>query len=209
MGQCSGLPPGPSWKAGRVETVELVFETHSTSEDNERGIATGWLGGRLSAEGRVQAAELGRRRRDDGISVVFASDLNRAVETTQIAFDGSGIPVFLDWRLRECDYGAMNGMPSRELEAERPRRLDDPFPEGESWREAVARVVGFLDELMASHRSERVLLIGHVATRWALDHHILGRSLAGRKPVPVAGRLGIQTSPTPGDVTVGRASVPE
>ena len=166
-----------SWKAGRVETTELVFETHSTSEDNERRVATGWLGGRLSSEGQRQAAELGRRRRNDGVSVVFASDLNRAVQTAQIAFDGSGIPVFLDWRLRECDYGAMNGMPSRRLEAERLRRLDEPFPGGESWREAVARVVGFLETLAVSHRSERVLLIGHVATRWGLDHHILGRSL--------------------------------
>ena len=157
-----------------METLELVFETHSISEDNERGIATGWLGGRLSAKGRMLAAELGRRRWDDGIGVVFASDLNRAVETAQVAFDGSGMPVFLDWRLRECDYGAMNGMPSRELEAERPRRLDEPFPEGESWREAVTRVVGFLDELVTSHRRERVLLIGHVATRWALDHYFLG-----------------------------------
>lgn len=171
------MTPDAWWEAGRVETVELVFETHSTSEDNERGVATGWLGGRLSSEGRTQAAELGRRRRDDGISVVFASDLNRAVETAQIAFGGSGIPVFLDWRLRECDYGAMNGMAARELEAERPRRLDEPFPEGESWRAAVARVAGFLDELVTVHRGERVLLIGHVATRWALDQRILGRSL--------------------------------
>jgi len=29
--------------------IEIVFETHCLSEDNERGIATGWLPGRLSA----------------------------------------------------------------------------------------------------------------------------------------------------------------
>ncbi|GAA2645603.1 hypothetical protein GCM10010399_94230 [Dactylosporangium fulvum] len=50
------------------------------SEDNERGIATGWLHGRLCARGRVNAAELGRRRRDDGIAAVFASDLRRAAQ---------------------------------------------------------------------------------------------------------------------------------
>ncbi len=43
-------------------TIRIVFETHSTTEDNERGIATGWLPGRLSAAGRAQAAELARRR---------------------------------------------------------------------------------------------------------------------------------------------------
>jgi 2,3-bisphosphoglycerate-dependent phosphoglycerate mutase len=155
-------------------SVEIVYETHSTSEDNERGVATGWLGGALSQAGREQARRLGQRRRDSGIDTVFASDLNRAVETAQIAFTNSGMPVLLDWRLRECNYGKMNGMPRSRLEAERRRRLDQPFPGGESWRDAVARVAGFLVELTETHDRQRVLLIGHVATRWALDHHILG-----------------------------------
>ena len=35
-------------------SVEIVFETHSTSVDNERGIATGWQDGELSERGRDQ-----------------------------------------------------------------------------------------------------------------------------------------------------------
>lgn len=157
--------------------VHVVYETHSTSVDNERGIATGWLGGELSAAGREQAAALGVRRRDDGIAVAFASDLNRAVETARIAFDGTAIPVLLDWRLRECDYGRMNGMPRARLDAERARHVDEPWPGGESWRQAVARVGGFLDELREGHDGRRVLLVGHVATRWALDVAVHGTPL--------------------------------
>jgi 2,3-bisphosphoglycerate-dependent phosphoglycerate mutase len=63
-------------------------------------------------------------------------------------------------------------MPAARLAAERDRRVDEPFPGGESWREAVARVKGFLDELGGAHAGERVLVIGHVATRWALDHYV-------------------------------------
>ena len=91
--------------------IELVYETHSTTQDNEAGRATGWLPGRLSERGRREARELGRRRRADGIAAVFCSDLGRAVETATIAFGDTGIPVLHDWRLRECDYGARNGMP--------------------------------------------------------------------------------------------------
>src|SRR5215831_17427088 len=109
-------------------SVELVYETHATSEDNERGIATGWLGGTLSQTGREQARQLGGRRRDDGIAVVVASDLNRAVETAKIGFAGSSIPVLLDWRLRECNYGELNGMPRHVLDDQRARRLDEPWP---------------------------------------------------------------------------------
>jgi broad specificity phosphatase PhoE len=166
--------------------ARIVFETHSTSEDNEAGIATGWLGGALSATGREQAAELGRRRRNDGIDLVVTSDLNRAVETAKLAFGGSGIPVRLDWRLRECDYGDWNGMPRERLEAERARRVDEPFPGGESWRQAVARVDGLLDELP----SGRFVLIGHIATRWALEHRVHGVPLEQLAAEPFVWRPG-------------------
>ena len=68
-------------------------------------------------------------------------------------------------------------MPRTILDAERAQHLDEPWPQGESWREAVARVAGCLTELPASHDGQRVLVIGHVATRWALDHYVHGRSL--------------------------------
>ena len=90
--------------------LSVVFETHSTTVDNERGVATGWLPGELSERGRELAGELGRRRREDGLAAVFCSDLERAVQTARIAFAGTPVPVLLDWRLRECDYGQRNGI---------------------------------------------------------------------------------------------------
>jgi alpha-ribazole phosphatase/probable phosphoglycerate mutase len=154
--------------------ITIVFETHSMSEDNERGAASGWAPGRLSAEGRRQARELGGRRRDDGITAVFSSDLRRAVETAEVAFADSGIPVLLDWRLRECDYGDHTGAPAREHVRDRARFLDTPYPGGESWQQAIARVGRFLHDLPLRWQDRRVLVIGHVATRWALDHHLGG-----------------------------------
>src|SRR6185437_11231716 len=96
-------------------SIEIVFETHALSEDNERGIATGWLPGRLCERGRVNAAEMGRRRREDGIAAVFTSDLRRSVETAQIAFGDTGMPILHDWRLRESDFGTRNGSPAAEI----------------------------------------------------------------------------------------------
>jgi len=154
--------------------MTLIFESHSTTEDNEAGRATGWLPGRLSERGAEQARELGRRRANDGIAAVFCSDLRRAVQTAEIAFGESGVPVLLDWRLRECDYGERNGMPAAEMHAHRHEHLDLPYPGGESWRQAVARVAGFVAGLPARWAGQRVVVIGHVATRWGLDHAIAG-----------------------------------
>ena len=171
-------------------SVAVVFETHSTSVDNELGIATGWNQGELSDIGRDQALELGDRRRDDGIAVVFTSDLRRAVQTAELAFAGTPLPIIRDRRLRECDYGALNGMPRARLDAERRRRLDEPFPGGESWRQAVERVTGFLSELTRSHDGRRVLIVGHVATRWALDHVVDGVPLVRLVEEPFEWRAG-------------------
>ena len=154
--------------------IAVVFETHSTTEDNEAGRATGWLPGRLSEQGIAQARELGLRRADDGIAAVFCSDLRRAVQTAEIAFASSGIPVLHDWRLRECDYGERNGMPAARMHAGRRDHLDVPYPDGESWRQAVARVGRFLTDLPGRWAGQRVVVIGHVATRWGLDHAITG-----------------------------------
>jgi broad specificity phosphatase PhoE len=171
-------------------SVQVVYETHSTSEDNELGFATGWLGGTLSPVGREQARQLGQRRRNDGVDIVIASDLNRAVETAQIAFGDSGLPIQLDWRLRECNYGAMNGMPRSQLDTERHLRLDKPFPGGESWREAVERVSLFLGDLTKEQEGQRVVLIGHVAPRWALDHIVDGQPLEELLDAPFHWREG-------------------
>jgi broad specificity phosphatase PhoE len=148
--------------------VELVYETHSTSVDNENGIATGWLDGRLSELGRRQAEQLGARRRD--VAAVYASDLGRAVETAAIAFRGAGIPVHHDARLRECDYGELNGATVGEVAAVRRRHVDEPFPGGESYRQVVERTRDFLDDVAARHDGERILVISHSANRWALQH---------------------------------------
>jgi len=154
--------------------IELVFETHASTVDNEQGRATGWLPGQLSQRGQLQARELGRRRSSDQITAVFSSDLARAAQTASVAFAGTAIPVLHDWRLRECDYGQRNGMPVTELHAGRREHLDQPYPGGESWRQATARVDRFLADLSLRWNGQRILVIGHVATRWGLDHFLGG-----------------------------------
>jgi broad specificity phosphatase PhoE len=170
--------------------IELVYETHSTTIDNETGIATGWLPGRLSETGRGFARALGERRRNDGLAVVFTSDLARAIETAEIAFGESEIPVREDWRLRECNYGELNGRPVPEIDVERLRRVDEPFPGGESYRDVVDRTRDFLDDLSPEFDGARVLLIAHSANRWALEHLLHGAPLEELVAAPFAWQEG-------------------
>jgi broad specificity phosphatase PhoE len=150
--------------------LELVYETHAITADNEQGLATGWLPGELSEAGKQQALELGERRRD--ADAVFSSDLGRALETVAIAFAAAPVPVFYDWRLRECDYGVLNGAPAAELEVE--KHVDVPYPGGESYRDVVCRVSSFLDDLRSRWDGKRVVVVSHAAPRWAMQHLLDG-----------------------------------
>jgi 2,3-bisphosphoglycerate-dependent phosphoglycerate mutase len=154
--------------------VEVVYETHSITVDNESGRATGWLDGELSERGREAAARLGERRRENGVSAIYTSDLGRAVQTAEIAFRGSPVPIIREPRLRECNYGALNGRPRDEVHA---KGVDERYPDGETWREAVARVDRFLDELEGVRDGERVLVIGHMSAWYALERRAQGLPL--------------------------------
>jgi broad specificity phosphatase PhoE len=48
------------------------------------------------------------------------------VETAQIAFGSTQIPVHQDARLRECNYGELNGCPVTVLATKRAGRIDVP-----------------------------------------------------------------------------------
>lgn len=155
--------------------VDLIYETHSTTTHNEAGIATSWLPGELSETGRQQARALGERRRDEDLAAVISSDLRRAVQTVDLAFDGTDIPRYEDARLRECNYGALNGTPVTHLEF--PRHIDEPFPGGENYRQVVARTRDFLADLVRDFDGRRVVVIAHSANRWALDVLVHGHRL--------------------------------
>ena len=74
-----------------------------------------------------------------------------------------------DARLRECNYGELNGAPSARVHEVRAQHIDTPFSGGQSYRNVVDQVADFLREIAGDWDGKRVLIIGHSATRWALQ----------------------------------------
>lgn len=178
--------------------LHLVYETHAVTPDNERGVISGWNDTRLSETGRRMAAELGERRRGTGIAAVYTSDFHRAVETAQIAFAGTPTPLFTDVRLRECNYGDLNGCTVAELDAARPSHVDSPFPGGgQSFRDVVDATAQLLDELAGRWDGRRVLLVAHSANKWALDCLLTGAHLPDLVSRPFAWAPGWEYSVPP------------
>jgi broad specificity phosphatase PhoE len=154
--------------------MKVYFITHSSSMDNEAGLASGWKDVELSHIGTLQAQEVGNRFQNISIDLICCSDLKRAVETVKIAFRDR-IAVVIDKRLREINYGDLNGKPSKTVNGINPKWISEPFPNGESYIQAVDRIHNFFLELKYTRGDKMVLVVGHRATKFGLD------TLAGNK----------------------------
>lgn len=156
--------------------VTIIFETHSTSLDNEVHLSSGWNDVALSPTGEKQAKELGERRKGEHFDAIFCSDLQRSFKTAEIAF-GNKFPIIKDKRLRECDYGELTRHPESETVPLRVKHIKEPFPNGESYEQTTERMKGFLEELKEKYDSKKVMIIGHRATQYGLENLIKGISL--------------------------------
>lgn len=157
--------------------VHILFESHGTTFDNENNKASGWFDVDLSPLGESQAKELGDRLEYEAIDAIFCSDQMRSYHTAWIAFEGKKIPLFIDWRLRECDYGELNQADESMVKPLKPNHVHDPFPGGESYDQTNERMKSFLKDLLERFDGKRVLIIGHRATQYGLESLILGKPL--------------------------------
>jgi broad specificity phosphatase PhoE len=157
--------------------VTIIFEAHSTSVDNEKAVSSGHADPELSELGAKQSRELGERYASDHFDAIFCSDLQRSYKTAEIAFKDRGFPIIKDQRLRECDYGDLTQHPSKEVNAEKPKRITNPFSNGESYEQASVQMKSFLQDLHKNYEGKRVMIIGHRATQYGLEHWLKGVSL--------------------------------
>lgn len=157
--------------------VTIWVESHGTTYDNEAQRGSGWKDVDLSETGKKQALELLERCRGRNVSAIFCSDLQRAVKTAVPTANALHIPVYPDERLRECDYGDMEGRPNKDIDAERPMRIKQPFPNGESYEQCLERMEPFFDWLSKNFQDKTVLIVSHKATHYGVEYFAAGHSV--------------------------------
>lgn len=150
--------------------LTLFYSPHATSVDNEVGRASGHADVPLSEAGRQQARERGLQYATETLDAVFCSDLQRAYTTAEIAFSARRLPIVLDARLRELDYGDMTQHPFVQVEKERARRITEPFPNGESMLMVTQRVGAFLRNVVREYDGKTIVVIGHGATKYGIEY---------------------------------------
>jgi probable phosphoglycerate mutase len=190
---------------------------HGESQGNLERRIQGWSDYPLTDLGRQQAAQLAERLADTvyapgskrehphrgskdewrecPIQELIASPLRRAAETARIIGDALGLPVRFEARLREYNFGPLNGLTVGQITDRFPtvraawqaNRLWQPLPGEEGEPAFVARVRTAMDEvvdLMAENTG--LIVVAHGGSLDAClrswlglthrDHHLSGAS---------------------------------
>ena len=123
----------------------------------------------LSDEGKAQADKAAERiaALTKVPVAVYASPLERAIETAKPIARRLGLRVRVERGLLECDFGAWTGSKLSALRRRREWRTVQAFPssfrfpDGESFIEMQARMLSTLDVLADRHRGETFVAVSH------------------------------------------------
>ncbi len=157
-------------------SIKITYFVHGTTTDNEKHVSSGWKDVELSELGVKQSVELKDKTKDKYFDVVFCSDLIRAEQSAKLTWEGM-YQIIPDARLRECNYGKLNGASSDIVEPMQEEEcIEKPFPEGESYEDVKARVADFLEFLKNNYDSKSVAIVAHKAPQIALEVLLNGKT---------------------------------
>ena len=170
-----------------MPVTRLYLVRHGATQLTAEDRFSGAVGVDLSDEGRRQAARLGERLADEGITAAYASPLSRPLETARLVLGDGGVPLHERDGLREISHGRWEGLTRREVESryadEYAAWEEDPFtfaPEGgESGVGVLARALPVIREVVTAHPGSRVLVVSHKATIRLLLSSLLGFDARG------------------------------
>lgn len=136
----------------------------------------------LSDEGRTQAAALADRLKSVRLEAIYASPLDRTMETASILAAPHHQAVQPVDGLREISHGRWEGMTRGEVLAAFPDEVaawdEDPYTfapaGGESGLAVTARALPPVMEIYAAHRGGHVAIVSHKATIRLLISSMLG-----------------------------------
>ncbi len=156
-------------------SVRITYFVHGTTTDNEQGISSGWNDVALSGLGIKQSEQLREYTKDKRFDVVFCSDLKRAIDSATITW-GTIYRIIQDPRLRECNYGDLNGVVSDVVEPLQERSIATPMSNGESYEMVKNRIANFLADLKKDYDGKSIAIVAHKAPQIALDVLLKGQT---------------------------------
>ena len=160
--------------------MKIYIIRHGETALNVQGVLPGQIDEPLNENGRRLAELTGRGMRGIRFDACISSPLSRAVETAQIVLRESGndLPITIDERLLEMDFGDMDAKKISEMGEESLSFFLTPFtfpgfPNGESISALCRRTQPFLKELIARNDGKTYLISTHGCAMRAMVNDLM------------------------------------
>lgn len=148
---------------------------HGEAISNVKRIVSSWpekFKNPLTEKGREMIKESAEKLKNKNIDFIFASDLLRTKQTADIVGRALKIKPKIDKRLKEIDFGNINGSPITDLDnafKKESERIDKIIPGGESYNNVLNRVYDFLIDIDKKYKGKNILLVSHECPLWILE----------------------------------------
>jgi probable phosphoglycerate mutase len=175
-----------------MTTILLI--RHAVNDFVKTGKLAGWLPDiHLNDEGRAQAEALGKRLAGAPLHHIYASPLERTMETAEaIRQHHPNLTIEHNLAIAEVRYGDWEGAKISDLQRrkmwqvvqEYPSRAR--FPNGETMRGVQTRAVDEIEQIVARHPRETVVIVSHADLIKMVVAHYLGMHLDNFQRIVIA-----------------------
>jgi len=147
--------------------MTLYYARHGQTDWNAQNRICSTTDVPLNETGIAQAHELAQKVSELGeVDVIVASPMLRAKQTAEVVAQAIDKQIVFDERLREWDFGRLNGAQGEEFfEAVRQFRGSEfalPLGEtGETLLQLTYRVYAALEDIRTTHAGKTVLVVAH------------------------------------------------
>lgn len=148
-------------------TTTILLIRHGHTDAVGTRLVSRAPGVHLSAEGQRQVARLRDRLAAAQLAAVYASPMERALETTRPIAAAHGLDLTVHEGLIEIDFGDWTGLSFDDLsrrsdwQTYNSRRSSAPVPNGETAPEVQRRIVATLEDLRTRHEDSLIAAVSH------------------------------------------------
>lgn len=155
--------------------MQLSVVRHGETIRNIVGLVQGDTESMLSEKGKEQANQVKEMLKKQTFDIVFSSPLSRAYQTAEIIIQNK-VPILIDERLNERDYGDFEGHTREEFDYINYWNFDYNLKEnnGESVQHLCMRIDDFLREIKEKYKDKKVLVVTHSGVARAIYYCIHG-----------------------------------
>ncbi len=142
--------------------MKLYIARHGETPWNVENRVSGRTDVPLTEKGMEQARLLAHSAMGKGIELILSSPLLRARQTARAVSEAIGVPIEIDERLIELDFGSFEGGPRSDPEFQYTRaQFPTRYPGGESAFQLAHRVYSCLEDVKRKYAGKTVLLVCH------------------------------------------------